>query len=133
MAVRGDGQLLKDFRGALISDVNGKLFDTSRITIAGRSATEYKADFVGITLGGYAFSQMHGVMLELTDKLSLEVNHFTPLYTAVDFASDDKLLFEKILPAIELNLLIGGEKGAVLITPSATASPTLISTPSGSN
>lgn len=96
VAVRGPRELLKDFRGAKVSDVSGKLFTSKDATVSGRPAVEFTGTFVGTTVGGYSFSQMHGYMVAVSDTLSLEINHFTPTGITADFDGDDTL-FEKII------------------------------------
>ncbi len=108
VAPRGTGQVLKDFRGSIISDLRGQAFIVTEVTVAGRPAIAYKADFTGSTAGGYTFGQMRGVMIEVTDTLSLELNHFTPTGVTADFAADDKL-FDQILTKVNLS---GAEKGS---------------------
>jgi len=132
IAARGPGQVLRDFRGSVISDLAGTPFTTKPTTIKGRPAVEYSGNFVGTTLSGYGFSQMRGVMIELSDKMSLELNHFLPNGIAADFAADDQL-FEQILATLEFSGLAGiaGEKGSILptLTPVATSSPTIFPSP----
>jgi hypothetical protein len=72
---------------------------------------EFTGTFTGHTISGYAFSQMHGDMIALTDSTSLEINHFVPSGITADFASDDAI-FNKILQSL------------VLPTSSLTPSPT---------
>jgi hypothetical protein len=107
VAPRGEGQILKDFRGSIISDLRGQAFSVTQVTIAGRPAIAFAANFTGSTAGGYTFGQMRGVMIEVTDTLSLELNHFTPTGITADFAADDKL-FDQILLRVNLS---GADKG----------------------
>lgn len=99
VAPRGTGEALSDFRGSIISDVNGISFTTKKVTVAGRPATEFTGLFTGRTLAGYAFSRMRGVMIEVSPTTSLEVNHFTPNGVTADFVRDDEL-FNQILTTI---------------------------------
>jgi hypothetical protein len=109
VAARGSGQVLADFRGKIISDAGGKPFVVSLTTIAGKPATEFTTAQIGSTIGGYAFSQMHGYMIEVTDTLSLEINHFSPSGITTDFTADD-LVFKTIVQS----LIFGGvQKGNV--------------------
>jgi hypothetical protein len=91
VAPRGKGQLLADYRGKIVSDAGGREFVTKPTTVAGKAALEYIGSFVGTTAGGYAFSQMHGVMIEVNEVFSLELNHFSPQGVAADFSQDDTL------------------------------------------
>lgn len=99
VAPRGVGQVLADVRGSAISDVSGVSFTSKPTTVAGLPATEFMGVFTGRTVSGYGFSQMRGVMIELTPTTSLEINHFTPNGIVADFAADDTL-FDAILKTI---------------------------------
>lgn len=101
VAARGLGQLLADYRGKAITDVAGRAFETTETTLSGKPAIEFTGNFVGTTAGGYAFSRMRGIMIEVTDTLSLEVNHFTPNGLTADFEADEAL-FEQILKTVSL-------------------------------
>ena len=112
VAARGVGQVLADFRGKIISDAGGKPFIINQTTIAGKPATEFSTSQVGSTIGGYAFSRMHGYMIEITDTLSLEINHFSPSGITTDFAADD-IVFASIVQS----LMFGGTlKGSIIPT-----------------
>ncbi|MEK7592014.1 MAG: hypothetical protein AAB508_01315 [Patescibacteria group bacterium] len=102
VAPRGQGQLLSDFRGKIVSDLAGKSFTVKQTTISGKSATEFTGSFTGSTAGGYAFSKMRGVMIEVSPTLSLEVNHFVPSGISANFASDD-VLFDTILTTLNFS------------------------------
>lgn len=114
VAPRGKGQLLTDYRGKIITDLKGNEFVSTESAVATHPAISFSGDFIGSTVGGYAFSRMHGVMVEVTDTLSLEINHFTPSGVEADFATDDEL-FEKILKS----LVIGAA-----VTPTESPFPT---------
>lgn len=101
VAPRGAGQALADARGAAISDALGTSFTSKAVTVAGLPATEFTGVFTGRTVSGYGFSQMRGVMVELTPTTSLEVNHFSPNGIIADFAADDTL-FDAILKTINV-------------------------------
>jgi len=101
VAARGAGQGLRFIRGAVITDASGKAFTTTETTVAGRYALEYTGTFRGTTIGGYTFNRMRGVMIEVSDSLTLEMNHFAPAGVASDFVSDDTL-FDQILKTVEL-------------------------------
>lgn len=116
VAPRGAGQVLKDFRGSVISDLQGQAFTVTQTTIAGRPAVSFQANFTGSTSGGSTFGQMRGVMIEVTEGMSLELNHFTPTGRTADFAGDDKI-FDEILARLVLGGNSGAEKGS---TPQAT-------------
>lgn len=128
VAARGTGQILRDYRGTAISDVNGVTFTTKPVLVAGKQAMEYTGTFTGRTISGYAFTTMRGVMIPLTDTTSVEFNHFVPSGIIADFQSDDAL-FESILTKIVLNGVDQTQKGAVLV--SITPTPTRMSTQSG--
>jgi len=96
IAPRGMGQALRDFRGSVITDANGVPIPTRQLLLEKFTATEYESSASGKTVSGYAFSRMRGVMIPLTDTLSVEVNHFTPNGVTADFQKDD-LLFNEIL------------------------------------
>ena len=124
VALRGTGQVLPDYRGKLISDLKGIEFAETPKIILGQTATEFNGSFVGTTVGGYVFTRMRGVMMPVTDTISLEMNHFSPQGITANFESDD-LIFENILETLVLP--IGGlEKGGVVV------SPTPLNTPMGS-
>lgn len=101
IAARGGRELLRDFRGAVITDAGGREFTTTPTTIAEKHALEFRGLFTGTTSGGYSFSQMRGVMIEVDSTLSLEINHFTPTGVSADFASDDGV-FDEILKTLVL-------------------------------
>jgi hypothetical protein len=112
VAARGTGQVLADFRGKIISDAGGKPFTIKTTTIAGKPATEFTTSQTGSTIGGYAFSQMHGYMIEVNDTLSLEINHFSPSGITADFAAD-----EIVFNTIVRSLLFGGmQKESIIPT-----------------
>lgn len=102
IAPRGAGEVLADYRGKIISDASGKALVTKETTIAGKKATEYTTDTTGSTVAGYAFTTMHGYMIEVTDTLSFEINHFSPSGSTTDFAADDAV-FKSIVATIKFN------------------------------
>jgi hypothetical protein len=99
IAARGANQTLKDYRGATITDVNGKAFTTKQTTVKGLSAVEFEGTFSGRTVAGYTFSRMRGVMVETSATTSIEINHFTPSGIVADFEKDDAL-FDQILQTL---------------------------------
>ncbi len=99
VALRGPGMALRDFRGRIITDVNGTEFTTSDTTVVGRAAINFTGTFNGRTVAGYAFTRMHGYMVEVTEALSLEINHFTPSGITADFAADHTL-FESVVKSL---------------------------------
>ena len=129
VAPRGKGQILADFRGSIISDLQGQAFTTKNTTVAGRPAVEFTGLFTGSTIAGYAFSQMRGVMIEVSPELSLEFNHFTPKGVDADFASDDSvfdaIVKTLVLPVSTITPSVSLEKGGVVSTVSANPSPTV--------
>jgi hypothetical protein len=115
IAPRGAGQVLRDFRGTVITDANGTTIPTKQLVLGQITATEYESSASGKTVSGYAFSRMRGVMIPLTNTLSVEVNHFTPSGITADFEKDD-LLFNEILKTFTITTV------TVSITPVATSS-----------
>lgn len=101
VAPRGKGQLLVDARGNIvITDSSGKSFTTKQVVLAGgRKALEYSGLFSGTTVGGYTFSQMRGLMIEIDEDETLEMNHFTPSGVTAEFSKDD-VLFDKIVVSL---------------------------------
>lgn len=128
VAGRGTGQVLRDYRGAIVTDVLGRPFTTRDTLISGKSGVAFTGSFTGTTIGGYSFSRMAGAMIPVTDTLSVEINHFTPSGVTADFETD-ATLFEKILASVVVTGALGGEKGAVIpvISPASpsTATPTV--------
>lgn len=120
IAPRGRGQLLPDFRGAILTDANGKEFVMRQTTIGGVNVYEYIGDFTGRTAGGYSFSKMRGVLIPVSDSLAIELNHFAPVGQQVDFAADDAL-FDSIVMSF---------RGGIGIQP--TLRPTSVPSASGS-
>jgi len=117
-ALRGEGQVLPDFRGKIISDLGGiPLTVVDTVLSGGQSATEFTGSFIGTTVGGYVFSQMHGYMIPITDTVSLEINHFSPNGVPTDFVKDD-VLFDRIMETLVIPVNLS-EKGGVS-SPSAT-------------
>ncbi len=102
VAARGKGQLLPDFRGAILTDANGKEFTMKQTTIGGVYGYEYVGNFTGSTGGGYTFTAMRGVLVPVNDSLAIEFNHFAPAGTTSDFAKDDAL-FDKIVGTFMTN------------------------------
>jgi len=101
VAARGKGQLLVDARGNIVvTDSSGKSFTTKQVMlIGGRKALEYSGLFSGMTVGGYTFTQMRGLMIEIDDDETLEMNHFTPSGVTAEFVKDD-VLFDKIVASL---------------------------------
>jgi len=89
VAPRGTGQVLADYRNRIISDLSGKAFTVKETTINGKKAIEFSGTFTGSTVGGYAFTNMHGYMIEVSDTFSLEINHFSPSGITADFVKDE--------------------------------------------
>ncbi|MBI3385892.1 hypothetical protein HY031_02280 [Candidatus Gottesmanbacteria bacterium] len=116
VAARGLGQSLNYIRGAIITDAGGRPFVTKAATVSGIPAFAFTGAFAGSTVGGYTFSQMGGVMIELSATTALEVNHFTPSGVTTDFTSDDTL-FNLILTTFTF-------PASAIPTPTPTAIPT---------
>jgi len=94
VAARGKGQLLPDFRGAILTDATGKEFTMQQTTIGGVYAYEYVGNFTGRTGGGYTFTAMRGVQVPVNEDLAIEFNHFAPAGITTDFEKDDELFDE---------------------------------------
>ena len=100
-AARGKGERLPDFRGAILTDANGKEFTMRQTRVGGKDVYEYIGDFVGRTGGGYQFTKMRGVLVPVTDTVSVEFNHFSPAGVVSDFAADDRV-FDQIISSVKL-------------------------------
>lgn len=114
VAPRGTGQRLPDFRGAILTDVNGREFAMKEVRIGEYDVYEYTGTFTGVTLGGYPFIRMRGVLIPLSDTQSVEMNHFAPPDSASDFAADD-VLFEGIVQSLRFdrNNIEGSQSGSL--------------------
>jgi|GEM_PF-3131983 len=122
VALRGEGQVLPDFRGKIISDLLGVPLVIKEVVIRGHTGTEFTASFLGITVSGYKFTQMRGYMIPITETISLEINHFSPNGTVSDFVKDD-MLFDEIVQTLILpteSLQKGDSTLLPLSSPSAT-------------
>lgn len=118
VAARGTGQILSDFRGSAISDVNGLLFNVKDGIAAGVDAREFTGSFSGKTVTGYAFTRMRGVMIPVSATLSVEINHFTPAGITTDWAADD-MLFDQILQTVSLTAMIATPTAAPTVATSS--------------
>lgn len=96
VAPRGKGQLLPDFRGAILTDAAGREFTMKQGVFGGAYAYEYTGNFTGRTGGGYTFIQIRGVLMPVSETLAVEFNHFAPLGITTDFAKDDAV-FDEII------------------------------------
>lgn len=96
VAPRGKGQLLPDFRGAILTDAMGKEFIMRQKVIGTVYMYEYIGDFTGRTGGGYTFTKMRGALVPVSETFAVEFNHFSPAGIAADFEKDDAL-FDEIL------------------------------------
>lgn len=100
VAARGASELLPDFRGKQLTDVSGKLLTTKVVALTNRMrATDYTLQSAGTTVGGYRFSLIHGLMIEINEQMSLEINHFAPSGVVVDFGGDEAV-FDEIVNSI---------------------------------
>jgi len=111
VAARGKGFTLPDFRGAILTDATGRQFVMKQSIVGGKSVYEYVGDFAGRTGGGYSFTKMRGVLVPVSDTISVEFNHFAPVGITSDFAADE-VLFDKIIASFTST-----------ITPVATSTP----------
>lgn len=96
VAARGKGQMLPDFRGAILTDAHGKEFTMQETTIGSITGYGYRGDFTGSTGGGYSFTKMRGILVPVNDELAVDFNHFAPVGVSSDFDADDAL-FEQIV------------------------------------
>lgn len=96
VAARGKGFTLPDFRGAILTDAAGHQFVMKQSIVGGKNVYEYVGDFAGRTGGGYSFTKMRGVLVPVSETISVEFNHFAPVGITSDFAADD-VLFDKII------------------------------------
>lgn len=123
VAPRGKGQLLPDFRGAILTDAAGREFTMKQTMFGGTYAYEYTGNFTGRTGGGYTFTAIRGVLMPVSDTLAIEFNHFSPAGITTDFSKDDALF----------NEIIGSFKGAAVGVPTPSASsPTATPVATGS-
>lgn len=110
VAPRGKGQLLPDFRGAILTDASGREFTMKQAMFGGTYAYEYSGNFTGRTGGGYTFTSIRGVLMPVSETLAIEFNHFSPAGIVTDFSKDDALF----------NEIIGSFKGAAVGAPTPT-------------
>ncbi len=116
IAVRGKGQLLPDFRGAILTDAAGREFVMKQTMIGTLYVYEYIGDFTGRTGGGYTFTKMRGALVPVSETLAIDFNHFATAGMITDFVSDDKL-FDDIIKSFK------GSAPVATITP--TVKPTV--------
>lgn len=121
VAARGKGQLLPDFRGAILTDAGGREFTMKQGVFGGVYAYEYTGEFTGRTGGGYAFARIRGVLMPVSESLAVEFNHFSPSGIETDFAADDAL-FDKIIQSFRAGSA-SGTPSVHLPTSTPVASP----------
>lgn len=112
VAPRGKGQLLPDFRGAILTDASGREFTMKQVVFGSTYAYEYSGNFTGRTGGGYTFTAIRGVLMPVSETLAIEFNHFSPAGIITNFSTDDALF----------NEIIGSFKGAAVGVPTPTIS-----------
>jgi hypothetical protein len=120
VAPRGKGQLLPDFRGAILTDAGGKEFTMQQRMMGGVYVYEYTGDFTGRTGGGYTFTNIRGVLMPVSETLAIEFNHFAPAGITTDFASDDAL-FEEIITTLKTPAATTLPLATPTITPATTS------------
>jgi hypothetical protein len=134
VAARGKGQVLPDFRGAILTDINGKEFVMKQAIVGGLPVYEYDGDFTGRTSGGYSFTKMRGVLVAVSDTFAVDFNHFAPVGSTSDFAADDRI-FDQIIASIKMTNTVSkptptqptygiGVGTTPTVTPSATTAAT---------
>lgn len=124
VAPRGKGQVLPDFRGAILTDAGGKEFVMKQTLIGSVYVYEYTGDFTGRTGGGYTFTKMRGVLLPVSETLAVEFNHFAPAGITADFSKDDAL-FDSIIKTFATKGYIAPATPTMSVptsTPTASAS-----------
>ncbi len=99
ISVKSHATPVTDFSRSVITDANGKAFTTTPATIGDKNALSFTGTN-GTTSGGYAFTQIKGVLINISPLGSLELNHFTPSGITTDFGSDD-ILFDKIVSSLD--------------------------------
>ncbi len=104
VAARGKGQLLPDFRGAILTDAAGREFTMKQGVYGGVYAYEYTGNFTGRTGGGYTFTAIRGVLMPVSETLAVEFNHFAPAGITSDFASDD-VVFNEIIASFKTGVV----------------------------
>jgi hypothetical protein len=90
---------ISNFSKLIVKDAGGKVFVTKETTVAGMVAVDYSGSFTGVTTGGYTFIAMHGVMIQVTPTITVEMNHFAPNGITSEFEKDD-VVFSQILKTI---------------------------------
>lgn len=129
VAARGKGQLLPDFRGAILTDASGREFTMKQGVFGGAYAYEYTGNFNGRTGGGYTFTAMRGVLMPVSETLAIEFNHFAPAGITSDFAKDDAL-FDEIIKSFTVQGTSTGTPAAQPTFGIPTSTP--VATTSGS-
>lgn len=104
VAARGKGQLLPDFRGAILTDAAGREFTMKQGVFGGVFAYEYTGNFTGRTGGGYTFTAIRGVLMPVSETLAVEFNHFAPAGITSDFAGDDAV-FNEIIASFKTGMV----------------------------
>jgi hypothetical protein len=118
VAARGTGQSLRDYRGTVISDASGAPIPVTQLLVGDYTATVFMSSESGRTTGGYAYTRIRGIMIPITDTLSVEINHFAPSGLTTDFEADD-VLFDEI--ARTITYLVGSPSVTPTATPASTA------------
>jgi hypothetical protein len=90
------GAPITNFAKLIVKDAGGKVFETKETTVAGLVAVDYSGSFMGLTTGGYTFTAMHGVMIQIAPTITIEMNHFAPNGITSEFEKDDAI-FAQIL------------------------------------
>ena len=122
VAARGKGQLLPDFRGAILTDAAGREFTMKQGVFGGVFAYEYTGNFTGRTGGGYTFTAIRGVLMPVSETLAVEFNHFAPAGITSDFASDDAV-FNEIIASFKTGIVNTATPSVSLpaVTPTTTS------------
>jgi len=90
---------IPNFEKLIVKDAGGRIFETKEATVSGFTAVDYSGSFIGRTTGGYTFTAMHGVMIQITPTITVEINHFAPNGITTEFEKDDAL-FSEILKTV---------------------------------
>lgn len=90
---------ITNFAKLIVKDAGGKSFTTKETSIAGFTAVDFSGAFTGSTTGGYTFTTMHGVMIQIAPNVTVEINHFAPNGITTEFEKDDAV-FSEILKTV---------------------------------
>jgi hypothetical protein len=93
------GSPIANFAKLIVKDAGGRIFETKETVVSGLTAVDFSGTFTGLTTGGYSFTQMHGVMIQVAPAITVEINHFAPNGITSEFEKDD-MVFSEILKTV---------------------------------